>query len=188
MFTTKADKLQQLVGEPEAGLIHSRKRAQKVHGYESSGEFSEDVEDDNESEEDRLQGSIPQKRKVKVKVEKEKRPRPVTSVKSPRQLIKSNPSNNGRTLSGIQEILQNFLQQQQRIEMQWKESMERSAREREQFEQRWQQAMEKLRMERINQEQAWRKRDEERQAREESRAERRDALLTALMKKLIQEN
>lgn len=184
VFTAKADQLQQLVHEPEAGLIQSRKRARKVHGDESSEEFSEDAEDDNESEEDRLQGNFAQKRKV----EKEKRQRPVASVKSSRQLIKTNPSNNGNALVGIQEILKNFLQQQQRIETQWKESMEKSAREREQFEQEWRQAMENHRKERIIQEQAWRKRDEERRAREESRAEKRDALLTALLKKLIQEN
>lgn len=186
VFSAKANQLQQSVHEPEAGSMQSRKRARGVHGDESSEEHSEDIEDDNESDdEDVAYGNLAQQKKV----EKEKRPRAAASAKSPRQRITTGPSNNGSARASIlQEMLQKFLQQQQRIEMQWRESMEKKARERERYEQEWQQTMENLQKERIMQEQAWRERDEERRTREESRAERRDALLTTLLKKLIQEN
>ncbi|OMO52388.1 hypothetical protein COLO4_37235 [Corchorus olitorius] len=86
------------------------------------------------------------------------------------------------------EMLREFFQQQQRMEMQWKEIMERRARERQLFEQEWRQSMEKLERERLMVERAWREREEQRRLREESRAERRDALLTTLLNKLINDN
>ncbi|KAF7809416.1 trihelix transcription factor GT-3b-like [Senna tora] len=52
----------------------------------------------------------------------------------------------------------------------------------------WRQSMEKLERERLLIEQAWREREEQRRMREESRAERRDALLTTLLSKLIHES
>ncbi|XP_015963057.1 trihelix transcription factor GT-3b [Arachis duranensis] len=48
--------------------------------------------------------------------------------------------------------------------------------------------MEKLERERLMIEQTWREREEQRRMREESRAERRDALLTTLLNKLIHES
>ena len=66
--------------------------------------------------------------------------------------------------------------------------MERRAHERQLFEQEWRQSMEKLERERLMIEQAWREREEQRRMREESRAERRDALLTTLLNKLINES
>ncbi|KAL0372008.1 UNVERIFIED_CONTAM: hypothetical protein Scaly_0882400 [Sesamum calycinum] len=82
-------------------------------------------------------------------------------------------------------MMRNFIMQQQRIDMQWKESMEKRAVERELFEQEWRQKMEKLERERLMMEQAWREREEQRRLREESRAQKRDALLTMLLNKLI---
>ena len=72
--------------------------------------------------------------------------------------------------------------------MQWREAMERRAHERQMFEQEWRQSMEKLERERLMVEQAWREREEQRRAREESRAENRDVLLTTLLNKLIHDN
>jgi hypothetical protein len=85
-------------------------------------------------------------------------------------------------------MLKEFFQQQQKMEMQWRELMEKRAHERQMFEQEWQRSMDKLERERLVIEQAWREREEQRRIREESRAERRDALLTALLNKLISEN
>lgn len=66
--------------------------------------------------------------------------------------------------------------------------MEKRAREREVFEQEWRSSMEKLERDRMMMEQSWREREEQRRAREESRAEKRDALLSTLLNKLIGEN
>ncbi|CAO2819759.1 unnamed protein product [Amaranthus hypochondriacus] len=92
---------------------------------------------------------------------------------------------NSRGSSSILEMLRGFLQQQERVELQWMESMERNQRERELFELEWRQSMEKLERERLMMEQAWMEREEQRLIREEIRAEKRDALLTSLLNKLI---
>lgn len=65
--------------------------------------------------------------------------------------------------------------------------MEKYARGREMFEHEWRQTMERLEREKIMMEQAWREREEQRKVREESRAEKRDALLTTLLNKLLQD-
>lgn len=100
---------------------------------------------------------------------------------------KASSSKSSGKSAGIQDMLRDFLQQQERIEMMWKESMEKHAHERHVFEQEWRQSMERLERERFMAEQAWRERDEQRKLREESRAERRDALLTTLLNRLIHE-
>ncbi|CAN4113793.1 unnamed protein product [Withania somnifera] len=75
-----------------------------------------------------------------------------------------------------------------RIEMQWRETTEKHDREREAFEKEWRSLMEKLERDRMMIEQTWKEREEQRRTREESRAEKRDALLTTLLNKLIGEN
>lgn len=62
------------------------------------------------------------------------------------------------------------------------------AQERRVLEQEWRQSMEKLERERLMLEQAWREREEQRRMREESRAEKRDALITTLLNKLLRED
>ncbi|KAL3844369.1 hypothetical protein ACJIZ3_001772 [Penstemon smallii] len=69
-------------------------------------------------------------------------------------------------------FIKSFLEQQQRMDMELKESMEK-------LEQEWRQTMEKLERDRLAMEQAWEDREEERRLREE----KRDALLTALLNK-----
>ncbi|KAL7204460.1 hypothetical protein ACSBR2_017520 [Camellia fascicularis] len=49
----------------------------------------------------------------------------------------------------IQEMLQEFLQQQQRIKTLWRKSIERHNYERQMFEQEWRQSMEKLERDRL---------------------------------------
>ncbi|PQQ12223.1 trihelix transcription factor GT-3b [Prunus yedoensis var. nudiflora] len=98
---------------------------------------------------------------------------------------KATNSASGTSSSSIQDMLKAFFQQQQRMEMEWREMMERREQERRMFEQEWRQKMEKVERERLMVEQAWREREEQRRMREESRAERRDALLTTLLNKLI---
>ncbi|CBI29238.3 unnamed protein product, partial [Vitis vinifera] len=164
IFEERAKNMQRRLLESEAGSMQSRKRARRISaGDHSSDEFSEDEDDDeDDSEEERLpRSSNPRKRKAE-------RERP--------------------SASSIPEMLKEFFQQQQRMEMQWREAMERRAQERQMFEQEWRQSMEKLERERLMVEQAWREREEQRRAREESRAEKRDVLLTTLLNKLIHEN
>uniref|UniRef100_A0A2N9HEH6 Myb-like domain-containing protein n=1 Tax=Fagus sylvatica TaxID=28930 RepID=A0A2N9HEH6_FAGSY len=92
------------------------------------------------------------------------------------------------TSSAVQELLKEFFQQQLRMEMQWREMTERRAQERLLFEEEWRQAMVKREKERLMAEQTWQEREEQRRMREEARAERRDALLTTLLTKLIHDD
>ncbi|KAL6578622.1 hypothetical protein OROMI_008838 [Orobanche minor] len=95
--------------------------------------------------------------------------------------------NNSVLLNSLDEMMRNFVEQQQRIDVQWRESMEKHAREREVLEEGWRRKMENLERERLMMENAWREREEQRKSREESRAEKRDALLKTLLNKLINE-
>ncbi|KAL9369089.1 hypothetical protein Peur_040288 [Populus x canadensis] len=171
VFTERAKNMQRLLLESEAGSTQSRKKMKRTSGDRSSDEFSEEEdEDEDDSEEEKPVRSNSRKRKVEK----------IIAEKSPRA--------SGSNVGGIQEMLKEFLQQQQKMEMQWREMMERRSHERQMFEQEWRQSMEKLERERLMIEQAWREREEQRRIREESRAERRDALLTTLLNKLIREN
>ncbi|KAK4487428.1 hypothetical protein RD792_005937 [Penstemon davidsonii] len=91
------------------------------------------------------------------------------------------------SLTLLQETLRNFFDQQQMIDMKFREIMEKREQERELFEHEWRQTMENHEKERLVIEQAWREREEQRRLREESRAEKRDALLTALLNRLIRD-
>ena len=176
VFTQRAHNMQRLLLESETRSAQTKKGVKRSSGDRSSEELSED---DNEveydSEEEKPSRSNTRKRKVdKVGVEKSSRA--------------SNPSNSASNSTSIQEMLKEFFQHQLSMEMQWREMMERRAHERQLFEQEWRQSMEKLERERLMIEQAWREREEQRRMREESRAERRDALLTTLLNKLINES
>ena len=98
------------------------------------------------------------------------------------------PEKSRTGVSSIHELLQDFLAQQQRIDIQWQETMERRAQERIVFEQEWRQTMQNLEQERLMLEHSWMQREEQRRMREEARAEKRDALLTTLLNKLLQED
>lgn len=160
--------MRRILIESEAGGAQAKKKMKRLSGEKSSDDFSEDDEDDEgDTDEERLGKTR------KRKVERD-RPRGAHSEKS--------------KVQSIQEILQDFLVQQQKTEMQWKEMMERRAQERRVLEQEWRQSMDKLERERLMMEQAWREREEQRRMREESRAEKRDALITTLLNKLLRED
>ncbi|KAL6544210.1 hypothetical protein OROGR_010707 [Orobanche gracilis] len=59
-------------------------------------------------------------------------------------------------LNSLHEMMRNFVEQQQRIDVQWRESMEKHAREREVLEEGWRRKMENLERERLVMENAWR--------------------------------
>ncbi|PKI44031.1 trihelix transcription factor GT-3b-like [Punica granatum] len=175
LFSERAKNMQRLRLESERASAHAKKKSKKVSGDRSSDEPSED-EDDDEEETD-------EERPVRDSSRKRKAEKPA--------IDKPGKSQSGaqRSASGgdICELLKEFFEQQQKMEMQMREMMERRAQERLLFEQEWRQTMEKLERERLMVEQAWREREEQRRSREESRAERRDALLTTLLNKLIHE-
>ncbi|KAJ0054302.1 hypothetical protein Pint_02570 [Pistacia integerrima] len=164
VFTERAKNMQRL-------LSQSEKRGKKLSGNRYSDELSdeEDVDEDYENEEEVPARGNSRKRKIERNV----------SDKSSRA-----GSSGGR----IEELLKEFFEKQQRMEMEWREMMERRARERQLLEQEWRQRMERHEREMLMVEQAWREKEEQRRMKEERRAERRDALLTTLLTKLINEN
>ncbi|XP_060179629.1 trihelix transcription factor GT-3b-like [Lycium barbarum] len=187
LFTANTNNVHRLQLESEAGTQQARKRPRRTSRDQSSEDISEDEEGyAYESDEVKLNRSNIAPKK---KTEKEKRPRTSNAEKPPsRQPSLGSINNTSRAVDNIQEMLKEFFQQQLRIDMQWRETTEKHAREREVFEQEWRSSMEKLERDRMMIEQAWREREEQRRMREESRAEKRDVLLTTLLNKLIGEN
>ncbi|XP_050375655.1 trihelix transcription factor GT-3b-like [Argentina anserina] len=168
VFTERERNMQRLLLESEAGAARLKKRVKKGRSGRSSDELSEDPDED----EDNNNGNV-KKRKVE-------------RVEMPR-VVNGNASF-GSGSGGVPEMLRKFLKQQQRMEIEWREMMGRRAQERHLFEQEWRQRMVKVGRERLMVEKAWREREEQRRVREESRAERRDALMTSILNKLIDQS
>ncbi|KAM0029760.1 putative transcription factor MYB family [Helianthus debilis subsp. tardiflorus] len=170
LFTERAANTPQTPFDPEAGSSQSksRKRVARTDSYQSLEEISED--------EDEYKDQQPRK-----KPDRGKQPQ-TSNIDKPATPKPSNSGNNS-----IQEILHDFFQQQQMIDMQWRQLMEKHAYERQMFEQEWRQSMERMERERMRTEQSWREKEEQRRIREEGRAERRDALLTLLLNKLVED-
>lgn len=169
----------QLVHKSEAGPMQLRKRVKRANADVSSSDFVQDSGDDVTNDQiGMLKDGFPQNRRV----EKGKRSR------TPEEPTAAKVGNNGNALTAIQETLRSFFQQQQSIDAEWRESLEKQAQQRMLLELEWQQRKEKLERERIMHEQALKEREEQRKAREEVRADKREALLTILLKKLVQEN
>ncbi|XP_022963584.1 trihelix transcription factor GT-3b [Cucurbita moschata] len=88
------------------------------------------------------------------------------------------------SINHLKEILEDFMNQQIQMEIQWREAFESREKERQIREMEWRRKMEALEHERIMLERRWREREEQRRMRDEVRAEKRDALITALLNKL----
>lgn len=180
IFTERAKNMQRILRESEAGgggttTTQAKKKMKRVSGERSSEDLSEEDNDDEDESEEERSSSLARSGKRKAYRERPLR----TTVTAERSRTSGN---------GILEVLQDWFRQQQHMEMQWQETMDKRARERQLFEQEWRMSMEKLERERLLLEQAWREREEQRRLREESRAEKRDALLTTLLNKLIHED
>ncbi|KAI5392021.1 trihelix transcription factor GT-3b [Lathyrus oleraceus] len=136
-------------------------------------QVSTDEEEDDgneESEEISQKGSTRSRKKKKAKIVSE--------------------SGNDSRISfyqNLKEILDEFMRQQLQVEAQWMEAFEARENERRLREMEWRQQMEMLENERLLMEQRWREREEQRRIREEARAEKRDALIIALLNKLERE-
>ncbi|KAL8195693.1 hypothetical protein R6Q57_025446 [Mikania cordata] len=175
LFTERSTTTPQTPFDPEAGSsqLKSKKRIARSDSYQSLEDISEDEEDAN-----KIQKTIIPPRK---KPDRGKQPQTSNPIKPPGP----RPANSRN--NSIHEILHDFFQQQQLIDLQWRELMEKHAYERQMFDQEWRQSMERIEMERMRNEQSWREKEEQRKIREEGRAERRDALLTLLLNKLVDE-
>lgn len=90
----------------------------------------------------------------------------------------------GGGVGAIRDMLEEFMKQQMQMEVQWREAYEAREEERRKAESEWRQRMEALENERLALERRWREREEQRRVREEARADKRDALITALLNKL----
>ncbi|KAG2686034.1 hypothetical protein I3843_10G149100 [Carya illinoinensis] len=154
-----ASRMQRMLwAETEGGPSLSKKKATQLS--------SDDEEDNEESEEEK--GSTPRKKMKKGKS----------------NIIGSSGGGSGN----IKQILDEFMKQQMQMEAQWREAFDARENERRLKEMEWRQTMETLENERIMMEQRWREREEQRRMREEARAEKRDALITALLNKLRRED
>ncbi|CAK9202390.1 unnamed protein product [Sphagnum troendelagicum] len=162
IFKERAKSMDRMLLEAEAG---SRPRKKGKRGKRSSDDDSDDDDDDDDSEDERIVGRKSRKSEKGQRVTAEK--------------FRAN---------SMQEVLEDFFQQQQRAEENWHDALERREQERRMREQEWRDAMEKLEQERITREQGWREREEQRRAREEARAQKRDELFAALLSKLAQED
>ncbi|XP_042491534.1 trihelix transcription factor GT-3b-like [Macadamia integrifolia] len=129
---------------------------------------SDDEEDNEESDEDN-----------KVSSKKKRKGKTTSTTTSGGG---SSNSNN------LQEILEEFMRQQIQMEVQWREAVEAREEEGRVKEMEWRQTMEALENERLMMDRRWREREEQRQMREESRAEKRDVLITTLLNKLRRED
>lgn len=113
-------------------------------------------------------------------------------AKSGRKKRKVKGGGGGSSGSGVanslREILEEFMKQQMQMEAQWMKAVEAREEERRIKEMEWRRTMEALENERVMMERRWREREEQRRAREEARAEKRDTLITALLNKLRRED
>ncbi|KAB1216225.1 Trihelix transcription factor GT-3b [Morella rubra] len=174
IFNERARNTPRVLLESEAGSTQVQRSLKKLTGERSLDEFSDNEDED----EDDSRGEKPSRSNSKRrKVERDKFSRANNTGNA-------SSSNN----SGIQELLKGFFHQQHMMEIQWREMMDRCVQDRLLFEQEWQQKMVMLEKERVMAEQAWREKEEQRKMREETRAERRDALLTTLLNKIIHED
>ncbi|OQU85554.1 hypothetical protein SORBI_3004G269500 [Sorghum bicolor] len=104
----------------------------------------------------------------------------------PRRSRNTKAAQTSTTSAAIRGLLRDFFEQQLRLDVQRQEMMARRAQERLFFEEQWRESMRRIEQERLMLEQAWAEREEQRRMREEDRAERRDALLTSLLTRLLQ--
>ncbi|KAG6520148.1 trihelix transcription factor GT-3b-like [Zingiber officinale] len=166
VFVERAKSMRRLLLESESGASQPKKKLKRPVGDRFSDVF---FDEDEHSIDDEL---LPRSRTKK------------TGMAGARQ----QQQHRATTWAGVEELLQEVLQQQRRMEEKWRGMVERRAEERRAMEQEWRGAMRELEQERAVLEQAWREREEQRREREERRAEKTEALLAALVDKLIKDD
>ncbi|KAG6488464.1 trihelix transcription factor GT-3b-like [Zingiber officinale] len=164
VFAEQAKNTRRLLDESESGASQTNKRLKKVTGERFLDELSGEGENENSSDGERLP-----KRERK---------------KSGRRAAARKPLDKAGA-ARLEEVLRELLQQQRRMDAEWLAAAKRRAEERRAMEQELREAIGRLERERVMLETAQREREEQRRAREESRAEKREALLASLLDKLV---
>ncbi|KAK4771314.1 hypothetical protein SAY87_031846 [Trapa incisa] len=106
------------------------------------------------------------------------------NTKNKKKKVKTGASSSEGDSGKLVKLVEGFMRQQVQMEMQWREEYEEREKERRMREMEWRQTMEALEKERAMMDRRWREREEQRRIREDARAEKRDALITALLNKL----
>ncbi|KAH7282761.1 hypothetical protein KP509_35G046600 [Ceratopteris richardii] len=171
------EELHAIFSDPRRGADHSlyaefstSKTRKRAHGEISSEEISDEEEDEDDDSEE-----VNKAKRLGKKVRK-------ADAKDRTR------SNSDRLRSNsMQEVLEDFLQQQHRLEMEWMGAWQRREEDRRRREQDWREAMKELEMQRIAREEGWREKEEQWRVREEMRAQRRDALIAAILSKLTKD-
>ncbi|KAI9085116.1 hypothetical protein K1719_032932 [Acacia pycnantha] len=172
IFATRMQRM--LWAETGEGGGGSKKKAPQTL---SSEEEDDDNDNKEDSEGDHHKGTTSSSRKQKKK-----------KGKGSGGNYSSSSSNINESLKNMKEILQEFMRQQIQMEAQWMEAYEAREKERRMKEMEWRQTMEALENEKIMMDHRWREREDQRRLREEARAEKRDALITALLNKLSRDD
>ncbi|XP_077213788.1 trihelix transcription factor GT-3b-like [Tasmannia lanceolata] len=105
-----------------------------------------------------------------------------------RKRMKKNKGPVKESNGDVKEMLEEFMREQMKMEVKWLEVAEVREEERRRKETEWRMTMESIEKERVLMDRRWREREEQRWLRQEARAEKRDALLTTLLNKLIHED
>ncbi|KAE8692894.1 Trihelix transcription factor GT-3b [Hibiscus syriacus] len=161
IFMSRMQSIQCSESEGGGGTAASRKRSASASTVETGQLCSDEEEDMVENELDKKY-----------------------SIRKKKKQAKTGSTSGGNNNNNIKEMLEDFMRQQLQMEMQWSEALESRENERRSKQMEWRQAMEALENERIMMERRWREREEQRRMREEARAEKRDALINALLNKL----
>ncbi|XP_075512478.1 trihelix transcription factor GT-3b-like [Primulina tabacum] len=139
--------------------------------------FSSEEEDDILKEDSEHDKSGVPKKKRKIKGNNRNPPSGINTNTQSKNMI-----------NGIKEIMEDFMNKQIQMETLWLKAYEEREKERRVREMEWRQTMEGLENERLMMDKRWREREHQWKIREEARAEKRDALITALLNKLRRED
>lgn len=172
IFTARMQRMLWLEAEGGGAAASTSKKRKKTTAAQYS---SSDEEDENEESEGEKAGGTRRKKIIKGK----ETGNPSAGTSS---------SNVSSIINGVKGIMEDYMKQQKEMEIQWIKAYEAREEERRVKEIEWRQKMEALENERLMMERRWKERDEQRRIREEARAERRDALITALLNKLRRED
>lgn len=160
IFKSQSKKIDKLSLELES----EPRRKKKARTLDrSSEEFSEEEDDDDESEVERIGKS------KKKKLDRERK----------RATAEKCRANN------MQMVLEHFFQQQQRLELKWRETLERREKECRKREQEYRNVMASLESESFVREQHWHDQHDEWRLVEEARADQRDLLFSAILDQLV---
>eukprot|EP00897_Mesotaenium_endlicherianum_P007529 jgi/Mesen1/6804/ME000035S06181 len=167
IFKERAKNMDRMLIDNEVGPKPKKKgkrgpgRPRKYDPSDDETEDDEEDEEDQDGDESRKKARLMDKKRYKVTAEKQR-------------------------ASTMQEVLEEYLKSQQGLEQEWRETVEKKEQERRMREAEWREAIERLEHERLTREAAWREREEQRHAREEARALKREELFSALIARLLQ--